>query len=184
MLFFVFVFENCRGQQLFLGGGGESFRGSPMFSYSRKPAYFPWLPERRSVVLFFTVTSVLMPAHTDLKTNSNCLEPKVYQIFCLWVHKAVAKPEIFFLQWQLDIFKTVLRWRFKVIERVASHFQCLQHVGKVQFDEYSATLSRQFCCIICPWLHVHPLLFYNSCGTRKKCYFACANKKGGCVATA
>ena len=52
----------------------------------------------------------------------------------------MATHAIFYSHWQLDILKAVLRLESKAVARLARCPQYLQHVVKVQFDEYSVTL--------------------------------------------
>ena len=72
---------------------------------------------------------------------------------CHFICKVVATPAIFYSHWQLDILKLVLRLKSKVVARVARCPQYLQHVAKVQLNEFSATLSQGCCYRTCPWVH-------------------------------
>ena len=59
--------------------------------------------------------------------------------------KAVATPAIFYSHWKLEILNNVLLQKSKAVARVNTS-------QKVQFDEYSVTLSKRFGCRTCSWL--------------------------------
>ena len=58
--------------------------------------------------------------------------------------QAATTDAIFYSYWQLSIFKAVSSQKLNAVARivVSNLFDTLQ---KIQFDEYSTTLSRQFC---------------------------------------
>ena len=101
----------------------------------------------------------------------------------IWLHvqdRLFAKPwlhlRFFYSHWQLDILKIVLRQNSKVVALVARCSQYLQHVAKVQFGEYSATLCKRFCCRTYPCSTHATFWFYNHCNIRKMYCVASATK--------
>ena len=98
-----------------------------------------------------------------------------------WLHLRLS---LFALSFQLDIINTVLRQKSKMVARVDSCLQCLQHVEESQYDEYSSTVISTILLQNLPLATCVTFWLHSPCNTRKKYFDTCVSKNAPYMATA